>query len=75
MSLWDIFAALGPYARVTTAVSPFVCAVMLRLFFGRSRLTAWFVSASTMWFLVNVLLAPYSPGMREDLRNIESMLK
>ncbi len=75
MALWDLFADLGPYARVTTAVAPFAVAVVVRLLFGSSRVTAWLISASTMWFLVNVLLAPYSPGMRDDLEKIQSILR
>jgi hypothetical protein len=73
MPLWEVFAALSPYARVTTAVIPFAAAVILRFTFGRNKLTGWLINVSTMWFLLNVLLAPYSPGMREDLRSIESL--
>jgi hypothetical protein len=73
--LWEIFSTLGPYARLTSALVPFVTAMCVRLVFGRSRVVAWMISLSTMWFLVNVLLAPYSPGMREDFRALESMLR
>lgn len=75
MALWDVFAALGPYARVTTAIIPFAASIALRLIFGRSRFIGWLISVSTMWFLLNVLLAPYSPGMRDDVQSIRSFLR
>jgi hypothetical protein len=74
MPLWDAFAALGAYARVTTALAPFASAMLLRAVFGRNKFTSWLISISTMWFLLNVLVAPYSPGMREDFQSIKSML-
>ena len=70
MVLWDIFDALTPHARVVTAVGPFVLAMLLRLFMGRTAFTRYFISASTLWFLVNVLLAPYAQGMGDDLRDL-----
>lgn len=73
MQLWDLFTAVNPYVRVTTAVCPFAVAIAVRLFFGRNRFTTWMVSVSTMWFLLNVLLAPYSPGMRDDIEALESI--
>jgi hypothetical protein len=75
MPLWDAFAALGAYTRVTTALAPFALAMLLRAAFGRNRFTGWLLSISTMWFLLNVLLAPYSPGMREDFQSIQSLLR
>jgi len=49
------------------AVLPFVVAILLRLLLGRTELTRWTAILSTMWFAMNVLLAPYSTGLREDL--------
>jgi hypothetical protein len=66
---------LSPYARVSTAVVPFVTAIMLRVIFGKNKLTRLLLSVSTTWFAINVLMAPYSSGMREDLTNIRSMFR
>jgi hypothetical protein len=73
--LWNAFTALGAYARVTTALAPLALAMLLRAAFGRNRFTSRLISISTMWFLLNVLLAPYSPGMREDFQSIQSLLR
>jgi len=70
MVLWDIFDALSPHARVITAVAPFVLTMLLRLVLGKTTLTRYAISASTFWFLVNVLMAPYSQGMTDDLHTI-----
>ena len=64
------FAELTPYARIGTAVAPFVVALLLRLFFGKNRLTSCLISLATMWFTVNVLIAPYSLRMQQELRQI-----
>jgi hypothetical protein len=61
---------LGPYARVTTAVVPFVAASALRLMFGKCRQTRLLLSLSIVWFAANVLLAPYSIGMRQDISGL-----
>ena len=74
MELWRIVDALSPHARVATAVAPFAGAMVLRLALGSNRFTQWLISLSTMWFLVNVLLAPYSPGMRDDLVTLRRLL-
>ena len=69
----SIFEDLSPYARVVTAVLPFVVAILLRLFLGKNQVTRVLLSVSTTWFAINVLMAPYSTGMREDLSNLRSM--
>ena len=58
---------LTPDQRVMTAVIPFVVAMLLRLILGRTQLTRWAITVGTMWFAINVLLAPYSTGIRQDL--------
>jgi len=68
-----ILQELSPYARVSTAVVPFVTAILLRLIFGKNKLTRLLLSVSTTWFAINVLMAPYSTGMQEDLSNLRSM--
>ena len=67
--------ALSPHARVVTAVLPFVFATAVRLMFGKSRVTGWLITAATVWFGVNVLMAPYSARMRQDLRDVGSLLR
>jgi hypothetical protein len=66
MGLWSIVDALSPHARVATALAPFAGAMVVRVALGTNRFIQWLIWASTMWFLINVLLAPYSPGMRDD---------
>jgi len=64
---------LGPYARVTTAVAPFVAASALRMMFGKSRKTRLLLSISVIWFAVNVLLAPYATGVQQDISKLGSI--
>jgi len=70
-----VLQELSPYARVTTAIVPFVAAIGLRLIFGKNKVTRLLLSVSTTWFAINVLMAPYSIGMREDLSHIRSMFR
>jgi hypothetical protein len=63
---------LTPDARVGTAVAPFVVAMLLRLLLGRTQFTRWSIAIGTMWFAINVLLAPYSAGVREDLMELSN---
>jgi hypothetical protein len=70
MSPGTIFDSLSPYARVVTAITPFLAAIVLRLIFGKNRVTRALLSISTIWFAVNVFMAPYSNGMRQDLVNL-----
>jgi hypothetical protein len=65
-----IFDHLSPYARVVTAIVPFLAAIVLRLIFGKNRVTRALLSISTIWFAANVFMAPYSYGMRQDLINL-----
>ncbi|MBZ5621072.1 MAG: hypothetical protein LAQ69_20455 [Acidobacteriia bacterium] len=58
-----------------TAVLPFVLAIVLRVVLGRNRMTRTLLSASTIWFLVNVLLAPYSARMQQELQNMEHLIR
>jgi hypothetical protein len=65
-----IFDHLSPYARVVTAIVPFLVAIVLRLMFGKNQVTRALLSIATIWFAVNVFMAPYSYGMRQDLVNL-----
>ena len=58
---------IPPDARVILAAAPFAAAMVLRLLLGRTEFTRWSITLGTMWFAINVLLAPYSAGIRQDL--------
>ena len=66
---------LTPDERVATAAIPFVIAMLLRWILGRTQFTRWAITVSTMWFAINVLLAPYSAGVRQDLMDLGSRLR
>ncbi len=70
MALGSIFNDLNPFARVVTAALPFAVAVFVRLVLGNNQLTRWLFSLSVMWFAANVLMAPYTAGVRQDIRNL-----
>jgi len=72
--LGRIFDHLSPYARVTTAIAPFLAAIVLRLLIGKNRITRALLSISTFWFAANVFMAPYSLGMRQDLAKLSRIL-
>ncbi|HUB32342.1 MAG TPA: hypothetical protein VMA31_04910 [Bryobacteraceae bacterium] len=69
------FDGLTPEQRVLTAVIPFVVAMVLRVLLGRTQFTRWAVTVGTMWFAFNVLIAPYSAGIREDLFDLGTRLR
>ncbi len=72
---FELFEHLSPHARVATAVIPFVMAMLVRLALGKSRLTGWLITAATVWFAVNVLVAPYSDRMRQDIYNLQYIFR
>jgi len=72
VSLLDDFS---PHARVLTAVAPFMVAMLLRLMLGRNQFTRLALSLATTWFAINVLLAPYSVGMRQDIINLQNIFR
>jgi uncharacterized membrane protein len=47
----------------------------LRVLLGKSRFTTWFVSLSTMWFSINVLVAPYSPGTQREIESLWALFR
>jgi hypothetical protein len=73
--LGSIFTHLSPYARVLTAVMPFLLAIAIRFIHGKNRVTQVLLSISTMWFAVNILLAPYSAGMQRDLAQVRAWFR
>jgi hypothetical protein len=70
-----ILEELSPHARVATAVAPFAVTMLVRLIFGRSRATGILISVTTLWFAINVLLAPYSAGMRQDIMDLRYVFR
>ncbi len=54
---------------------PFLVALALRIVLGRSMLTRVLVSIGTMWFVVNILMAPYSVRMRQDIHELQTMFR
>jgi hypothetical protein len=70
-----ILESLGLHAHLASAVAPFVAAVALRFLLGESRFTTWFVSLSTMWFAINVLVAPYSPGTQREVESLRALFR
>lgn len=61
---------LSPHARVATAVLPFAAVMVTRVVWGKSRIMGWLITISTVWFAINVLMAPYSARMLQDIRNV-----
>ena len=75
MLLADFFGDLSPHARVATAALLFVAAMLLRFVLGKNRLTQVLISIGTTWFVANVLLAPFSEGMRQDILDLRSWFR
>ena len=65
-----IFDEWSPHLRVATAITPFLVAMAMRILLGGNALTRWLLTLSTIWFAINVLMAPYSAGMRQEIRNL-----
>ena len=73
--LGSILNHLSPYARIITAVMPFLLAVAIRFICGKNQVTKVLLSISAMWFAVNILLAPYSAGMQRDLAQVRAWFR
>ena len=71
----NVFNELSPQVRVVTAALPFTIAIFVRLVMGNNQLTRWLLSLSVLWFAVNILMAPYSAGMRQDIRSLRTLLR
>jgi hypothetical protein len=70
----NFFNDLNPHVRVVMAALPFAVAIFVRLVLGNNQLTRWLISVSVLWFAANILMAPYSAGMRQDIRNLRTLL-
>jgi len=55
-------------------VIPFFVVMLARLIWGKSQTMSWLITASTVWFVINVLAAPYSAPMRQELLNLVTRL-
>ena len=75
MPVSSIFEDLNPHARVATAVLPFAAAILLRIVFGKNWVTRVLLSICTTWFAINVLMAPFSQGMRRDILDVRSWFR
>jgi len=75
MSPGNLIDLLSPHARVATALLPFLAAIVMRLVIGKNRLTRAMLSLSTMWFAINVLLAPFSLGLRRELLDLRLLFR
>jgi hypothetical protein len=64
----------SPHVRVATALSPFLVALVIRLIMGKNRVTRAILTLSTMWFAINVLLAPYAADLREQIFELAARL-
>ena len=71
----SILEDLSPHARVATAVAPCVLAILLRFLLGNNRLTRVLLSLGTVWFAVNVLLAPFSTRMQQDILELRGIFR
>ena len=70
----NIFFGLGPLARVSTAVLPFAVAIFMRFVLGNNQLTRGLLSFAVLWFAANILMAPYSEHVRQDISNLRTLL-
>ena len=70
-----ILESLALHAHVGSAVAPFAAALTLRFLLGKSRFTTWFVSLSTLWFAINVLMAPYSPETQREIESVWTLFR
>jgi len=75
MPMGHFLDPISPYARVATALIPFLAALLLRLILGKNRVTRAVLSLATMWFAINVLMAPFSVGMRREILNLGTRLR
>jgi hypothetical protein len=66
---------LSPDLRVIVAVAPFAAAMTARLIIGRTPMVRWLVTLSTIWFAINILMAPYSTGMRQELLSLPAVFR
>ena len=49
--------------------------MVARLLWGKSRIMGWLMTLSTIWLVINVLMAPYSAPMRQEIQNLVVRLR
>jgi hypothetical protein len=70
-----ILDELSPHLRVMTAVAPFLAAIALRLLLGGNLLTRRLMTLSVVWFAANILMAPFSAPVRQDIQRLRFVLR
>jgi hypothetical protein len=50
-------------------------ALLLRVLLGRTEFTRWIVMLCAMWFAIDVLVTPYSSGIRQELLALEDRFR
>ncbi|HUI53804.1 MAG TPA: hypothetical protein VLY04_02460 [Bryobacteraceae bacterium] len=75
MPVGSFLERLSPYLRVGSAVAPIVIAIVLRLWYGKTRLTRVILSVTAMWFAANLLMLPYSQSMRQEVSRIRARFR
>jgi len=66
----NLVQGLSSYARLATAVLPFLLTIVFRMLWGKSRATGWLFTFSLVWFVVSMMTAPYSADLRQELVNL-----
>jgi hypothetical protein len=64
---FGFFEELPPNARVAAALIPFLLALVVRLLFGKNRVTQMVLWVATLWFTFSMIMAPFSlelPNLR-----------
>jgi hypothetical protein len=49
--------------------------MVLRFILGKNRVTHVLLSVSTTWFAINVLMTPFSEGMRRDILDLRAWFR
>ena len=71
----SLLESFYPHARLASAIIPIVITVIMRFVFGSGKLVNTLVSIATVWFTVNVLAAPYSFQMQQDLEQVRQLFR
>jgi hypothetical protein len=71
----SILESLSPYARAATAIAPLFIALAIRLVLGKGRLTGALLTAATVWFAANLLMAPFSSRMQQDIETVRALFR
>ncbi len=75
MSLGGLFDFFYPHVRLASALLPIAITITLRFVFGSGKVVNTMVSIATVWFAVNVLAAPYSFQMQQDIESVRRIFR